>query len=68
MIFGFKESGLWNMTLNIHLFKMLKMSRKEQSRQMLEGFVKKTSSNPKVNRKKQTPKLCLLVIITVSYY
>lgn len=40
MIFGFKESGLWNTTLNIHLFKKLKMSRKEQSLQMPGGLCK----------------------------
>ena len=38
MIFGFTESDLWNVTLKIHLFKKLKMSRKEQSRQTLGGF------------------------------
>lgn len=43
MIFGFTESDLWNVTLNIHLFKKLKMSRKEQSRQMLGGFYEESS-------------------------
>lgn len=46
MIFGFKESGLWNMTLNIHLFKKLKMSRKEQSHQMLGGLCEENVFEP----------------------
>lgn len=43
MIFGFTESDLWNVTLKIHLFKKLKMSGKEQSRQTLGGFYEESS-------------------------
>lgn len=38
MGFCFREPGLLHMTLDIHLFKKLQMSMKEQSCQMLGAF------------------------------